>query len=324
MDDNLMNPLLTPDMLPSDKNIEFKQSSFFSRYSALPSPADVRAAAGRAHRHQRDPTFFPHIGLLVKWGCSNSIAEGQCLWALRHILPGMVPVPEVYGWHTDVGPEGYEEVFIYMELIRGVTLEDRWPNLSIEDKLAISIQLRDILARMRRIRQDPNDSYLGMFPPYLQNVIFTTRCVGHVGRQPLLDVIFTKTSITGGPFRSIREFNDFLARMYLMKRDNFDPNAPISDADYRAQLPDDGPITFTHADLHPRNVMLSAEDDGPTRILALIDWHQSGWFPPYWEWCKLAWGVTYEGEWYNEYLPLILTPEDAYVPWCYFTLSMGM
>lgn len=150
-------------MLPSDENIDFKETSFFSRYSALPSPAEVRAASGRVHLNERLPTYFPDMGLAVKWGLVITIAEGQCMWAFRHLLPDIVPVPEVYGWRTEDVAEG-RLVYIYMELVKGVTLEERWPSLSTEDKLAISFQLRDMLRRMRSIQQDPNDHFLGEFP----------------------------------------------------------------------------------------------------------------------------------------------------------------
>ena len=68
--------------------------------------------------------------LIVKFGFEVSIAEGQCLWALRRLLRDHVPVPEVYGWRQDG-----EQVFIYMELVAGVTLEERWESLSSEERV---------------------------------------------------------------------------------------------------------------------------------------------------------------------------------------------
>ena len=53
----------------------------------------------------------------------------------------------------------------------------------------------------------------------------------------------------------------------------------------RAGLPDDVPVFFTHADLTPSNIILSSQS-GQQRIVAIIDWHQSGWYPAYWEACK--------------------------------------
>lgn len=130
----------------------------------------------------------------------------------------------------------------------------------------------------------------------------------------------------GGPFGSVHEFHEFFARMYRMHWPNYDPHAPLPDAEYRDKLPDDAPITFTHSDLHPSNIMVSSEeDDGPARIVAIIDWHQSGWYPSYWEYCKLDWCTAPEDDWRATYVPQILTPEvDAYDGFNWFTLSMGI
>ena len=44
----------------------------------------------------------------------------------------------------------------------------------------------------------------------------------------------------------------------------------------------------------------------PCRILALIDWRQSGWYPDYWEFCKAAYTAEVDSEWLNVYIPLFL------------------
>ncbi|CAK7215420.1 hypothetical protein SCUCBS95973_002466 [Sporothrix curviconia] len=45
---------------------------------------------------------------------------------------------------------------------------------------------------------------------------------------------------------------------------------------------DTGPV-FTHSDIAPRNIIV--DDDG--RILALLDWESSGWFPDWWEYAQM-------------------------------------
>ena len=92
---------------------------------------------------------------------------------------------------------------------------------------------------------------------------------------------------------------------------------------YREMLPDDGPITFTHNDLHRRNIMVSAPEDGEPRVLALVDWHQSGWLPPFWEWCKAYWCVSPDDDWV-QYLHIFLEPFPAYDHWSYFATCLGM
>ena len=51
------------------------------------------------------------------------------MWAIRRLLPNQPPVPEVYGQVQDS-----DEVFIYMELIKGKTLEDRWESLLKDER----------------------------------------------------------------------------------------------------------------------------------------------------------------------------------------------
>lgn len=50
------------------------------------------------------------------------------MWTIRHLLPN-VPVPEVYGWCRDQG-----ETFSHMQLVDGITLEDAWPDMVVEEK----------------------------------------------------------------------------------------------------------------------------------------------------------------------------------------------
>jgi hypothetical protein len=152
-------PILSPSILPSGQNVVFKDSSFFTRPdtpSALPSPAQVRAAALPGRGRRPLPVAFPTLNLLVKYGPEITIAEGQCLWAIRHLLHDLVPVPEVYGWCEDEGV-----TFIYMELIDGVTLEERWPDLSTTERQDICQQLRVMVDSMRTLRQPADDQFIG-------------------------------------------------------------------------------------------------------------------------------------------------------------------
>jgi hypothetical protein len=92
---------------------------------------------------------------------------------------------------------------------------------------------------------------------------------GHVGKQPLLDIIFTDSdSPTAGPFESVSIFHDWFTTAYGLIQNVQD----ASPHPYRSFLPDNVPIVFTHADLHPSNIILSS---GPNpQVIAIIDWHQ--------------------------------------------------
>lgn len=80
---------------------------------------------------------FEEFGLIVKFGPHVTVEEALCLLAIRSMFHDDVPVPEVYGWRVD----GLE-VFIYIELIRGDTLMDRWDAFSNDDRTSICDQLR--------------------------------------------------------------------------------------------------------------------------------------------------------------------------------------
>lgn len=106
---------------------------------------------------QPEPVRFEELGLIIKFGPHVTVEEALCIWAIRRVLHTHVPVPEVYGWRVD-GPE----VFIYMELIRGDTLKDRWDALSDDEKTSICDQLRKITTSFRGLEQDPQDAFIGM------------------------------------------------------------------------------------------------------------------------------------------------------------------
>lgn len=91
----------------------------------------------------------------------------------------------------------------------------------------------------------------------------------------------------------------------------------------RGQLPDEAPITFTHADLHPSNIMLTATDVKPVRVLAILDWHQSGWYPGYWEFCNMLYCVDMDGDWAKDYVPTILEKPDCFDGWWYYMNGLG-
>ncbi|ETW75327.1 hypothetical protein HETIRDRAFT_108085 [Heterobasidion irregulare TC 32-1] len=82
-------------------------------------------------------------------------------------------------------------------------------------------------------------------------------------------------------FTSVGEFTDYFRRMLLY----------FSAEDWTEQLlshfPRNAPIRFTHRDLIPRNIIV----DGST-ITAVVDWATGGFYPEYWEYCRM-----YNSDW---------------------------
>ena len=152
-------------------------------------------------------------------------------------------------------------------------------------------------------------------------MLLSNQFIGHINRDPYSDIVFTNGSLPrAGPFHSVTEFNDWLSAMIKRGKEHHWPGIKTEDIPdpYRQLLPDDATVIFTHADLNPRNIMVSPES--PCRITALIDWEQSGWYPDYWEFCKAEFTVVTRSEWATEYLPRFLEePSDSCIDgfWSY-------
>lgn len=65
---------------------------------------------------------------------------------------------------------------------------------------------------------------------------------------------------------------------------------------YRSYFPDSCGICFTHGDIHLDNIIVEKASESP-RIVGLIDWGLAGWYPEYWEYCKLHLTGEYWHEW---------------------------
>lgn len=141
--------------------MDFLDSSFFATgpvQKSLPTPSEVTARS-KDHKSTPQPTpvKFECLDLIVKFGPHVVVEEALCLHMIHKAFSDKVPVPEVYGWKVEGGC-----VFIYMELIRGESLHDRWDSLSDSEKTLICDQLRQIVSSLRQVEQDPADPFIGM------------------------------------------------------------------------------------------------------------------------------------------------------------------
>jgi hypothetical protein len=276
----------------------------------------VRRQAGSKPGPKKSIAVFDDLNLLVKFGLKESIAEGQCLYTVRLVLGPSVPVPEVYAWRN----EG-EESFIFMELLDGLTLEARWADLSTEERDSVAQELRGILHTLREAKQHSGYQFVGMsYQLSSASIPTNSTSLGHVCRTPLQDIALPVDVLpSAGPFPSVKEFHDWFS--FLYRRNLSNPNTYPQDP-YRSGLPDDAQIVFTHGDLHRSNIIVTKS--GPPKILALIDWHQAGWLPAYWEVCKARYTADAEDEWATKYIPQFLQncaeTEEA---WDFYVLATG-
>lgn len=125
-------------------------SSFFRRSNdaasrpQLPDTVQVRVRAG----HQNfGKAWFKDIGVFVKFGGEDRVRleEAQSIQAVWRAFNGeCMLIPELFGWRRTENVN-----YIYMSYIDGQTLEQSWPALYEEEKLAMAEQLRSFLDCLR-------------------------------------------------------------------------------------------------------------------------------------------------------------------------------
>jgi len=87
-------------------------------------------------------------------------------------------------------------------------------------------------------------------------------------------------------------------------------------------VPDDAAIVFTHADLHPSNIIVDPES--PSTVLAIINWVYSAWWPEYWEFCKTEYGIEPWSEWQRCMVKFLDVPDEVTLDGFHsYTRAMG-
>ncbi|EFY96459.2 hypothetical protein X797_009884 [Metarhizium robertsii] len=278
----------------------FPESSFFKerRAPALPSPDEIRGMNAEsddlwdANFYRAPPVRIPSLQLLVKYGADVKVNEALTQVWVREQLLGKVPVPEVFGWIEDK-----RQTFIYMSLIEGDTLQNRWKDLEESERITVCQELREMVQAWRGLKHDEDGPY-----------------IGGLHKQPLNEIFLSDHSDLAGPFQGADATQRFHHGCGI---------------DIRGGVP----VVFTHDDLLAVNILLSPGLN--PKVAAIIDWAQSGWYPFYWEYCKARWPTVHsekfdeatQDEWRAKYLPMIIDPVDEpmyYHPWLYFVLSKGI
>ncbi|KFY93161.1 hypothetical protein V500_03881 [Pseudogymnoascus sp. VKM F-4518 (FW-2643)] len=158
----------------------------------------------------------------------------------------------------------------------------------------------EITTSLRQVEQDPNDLF-----------------IGSINRQHLLDIVF-EGHPPGGPFATVKQFNDWFSRLPWLRF----PNSEDIQDPYRTFLPDTGTIKLTHGDLHQGNIIVSST--GPPRVLVIVDWAHSGWYPDYWEYCKASYTCSFDGDWRNRWIPIFLEPRpEVHEIFAEYTRALG-
>ncbi|KAF7195136.1 hypothetical protein HII31_03604, partial [Pseudocercospora fuligena] len=263
---------------PSQPQADFLDTSFFQRTSKerceLPSPASVLEKDARGGG--RGTVAFPELNLLVKFDEAVYLRfdEAVTMRAIRQIFRhDEIPVPEIFGWRT------YGTMnFIYMSLIHGKTLRDAWPSLTESDITKICTQLSHVVSSLRSITRGS-----------------TQKVIGSISGGPVTDKYF-KPDYEGGPFANAHDFHDWVYAAATRQQPGPDMVIPEPYQAYRDSFDDQSKIYLTHGDLTLGNIIVACAA-GSWKIVGIVDWEQSGWYPEYWEYCKLYFGVESHHQW---------------------------
>lgn len=183
-----------------------------------------------------------------------------------------IPVPKVYCSFLH-----RNRAYIVMERIQGECLASAWKRLSDESRGKIFSQLEDMIQELRALEPPPSTG--------------VGSCVG----SSLYDSRLPHGTPRFGPFTTIQEFHRWL-RGNLEATQISDGVANQDAKDLQSMITkQEGqwpPPVFTHCDLNPTNILISKD-----KIVGIIDWESSGWYPHYWEFTTAWFGNRTSLEW---------------------------
>lgn len=208
-------------------------------------------------RRGRAWLFHYDEGMLIKlsWGTRSS--ESAAMRYVRQHAPS-VPVPEMY--FCDFTNPRYG--IIFMEEVPGQTLEKVWPSLTTTQKEQACQDIWKIIMALRQIPR-PED-----IPA--ERCLYTTVDGSPLHPQGGL------TGHSGDPLAQSLHNTDDAFREFILQRYR---EYHGTDENVLQNFPRSETAVFTHGDIHPRNLMATA--DG--RVTSLLDFEYAGFMPDYWE-----------------------------------------
>lgn len=231
--------------------------------------------------HYDGPCIPISKNLIVKTGPFVHLTEGATMQFVA--TNTSIPVPRVHCSFVH-----RNRAYIVMDRIQGVSLAEAYKTLSDEDRNRIFAQLRSMFQDLRKLSAPPD--------------VGVQSCVGgslRDGRIPRCKPRF-------GPFDTIQAFHiwlrDGLHPGEHPDRENDDGWEDIKKMVAKQDGPWPPPV-FTHGDLNPFNIMVRGN-----KVVGIIDWEFSGWYPYYWEYTAAWYGSLTRQAW-QEVLSKFL---DAY------------
>ncbi|OTA94094.1 hypothetical protein M434DRAFT_394996 [Hypoxylon sp. CO27-5] len=231
------------------------------------------------------PVYKLDSKTIVKSSTRTRLVEAETMRFVRQHTS--IPVPEVYNAYKD---EESGHTRIIMEFVEGVELEEAWDKYSDAEKELVIDQLRSYMAELRQIK----GSFIG--------AIDGSWCDDH----------YFDDEVGGyGPFKTEADFNSGIVR--AMKKDRPYVHVDIT-CNLWQEIMKGHEIVLTHNDFAPRNILVQG-----SKVVAILDWELSGFYPEYWEYCKALRRPDWQSGWIKErVLDRILDtwPKELAMVWC--------
>jgi aminoglycoside phosphotransferase (APT) family kinase protein len=211
------------------------------------------------------PVFKIDATTAVKTGDCVRLAEANSMKFVREHTT--IPVPKVYNVYKD---QDTGHVRIVMEFIEGNRLEDMWDKFDVSQKKIVVEQLHDFFSQLRKIK--------GPF-------------IGCIDGTACEDQLFTDELGGYGPYDNESDFNKGIVT--ALKRSRQGPWVDVV-CEMITSLKNHK-IVLTHGDFAPRNILVQG-----TKVVAVLDWELSGYYPEYWEYVKALWRPPWETGWIKD------------------------
>jgi hypothetical protein len=217
----------------------------------------------------------------------DSITEYTSMQYLQNHKPS-IPAPRPHGL-----VKMNKFYLIFMTFISGLDLEEAWPQLEDNQKRDISSQLDVILSDLRSL-------------PFPEN-----QPLGGVQGEGCKDAR-RNIRVSSTPIMTPEDFEDF-----IFSKPNF--GSPVYLKFLKSFSPSDQPVQgciFTHGDIRPANIKIKQNEDGSWKVLGIMDWESSGFYPAYWESLKITNNLSTieRSDWYL-YLPKCVSPFQYPTRW---------
>ncbi|KAK6509772.1 hypothetical protein TWF481_004502 [Arthrobotrys musiformis] len=259
---------------------------YFRDPSELPAPlptlAEIHAATDGGSAWKKKACINNQF--FVKYGVCTRQTEAENLLFVEKNLK--ISAPKLYAaWRE---PDG--SLYIIMEYLPGDPLKKLWPDLEEPQKALILWELRQVVNQIRAL---PGPK------------VFAT-VSGGLLTHDLIRTPYVGDPDHNRPFANEREFlMSFINNVKSDAKDN-NRHSYIGDFFERELLSEfvkneDKHIpTFTHADFHQLNILVTEREGQKGYNISLIDWEAAGWYPSYWEyvaafltvqWDDNDWGI---------------------------------